>query len=80
MRRRGGRAGEWGQGRGVTAEANCVPFLSEVLRAGVKLRVRLARHSDWVPVPVLNCRQHVCVRLCVFVRVKREKGRRHICF
>lgn len=65
--RRGGRAGE--RGRRVTAEANCVPFLSKVLRARVKLRVTLARRSGWVLVPVLNCRQRVCVctRLRVFV-------------
>ena len=56
--RRGDQAG--GRGRRVTAEANCVPFLSEVLLAGVKLRVTLPRHSGWVLVPVLNCRQRVC--------------------
>lgn len=57
--RRGGPRQERGGWR-VTAEANCVPFLSEVLRAGVKLRVTLPRHSGWVLVPVLNCRQRVC--------------------
>lgn len=63
MRRR--QAGE--RALRVTAEANCVPFLSEVLQAGVKLEVTLARHSGWVLVPVLNCRQHVCMQVCVFV-------------
>lgn len=76
--RRGGQAGE--RGRRVTAEANCVPFLSEVLLAGVKLRVTLPRHSGWVLVPVLNCRQRVCVcvctrqRVCVFLYELREEG------
>ncbi|KAG7225027.1 hypothetical protein INR49_014482 [Caranx melampygus] len=32
---------------------------AQVLRAEVKLRVTLARHSGWVLVPVLNCRQRV---------------------
>lgn len=47
--------------RRVTAEANCVLFLSEVLQAGVKLRVTLARRPRWVPVPVLNACQRVWV-------------------
>lgn len=56
----GGQAAE--RGWRVTAEANCGPFLSEGLQAGVKLRVALPRHSGWVLVPVLNCCQHVCTR------------------
>lgn len=59
----GGRAGE--RGRRVTAEANCGPFLSEVLLARVKLRVTLPRHSDWVLVPVLIAAS-VCVYVCVY--------------
>lgn len=71
--RKGGQAGE--RGRRVTAEANCVPFLSEVLRAGVKLRVALPRHSGWALVPVLNGRQRVCARQRVFfVRELRGRG------
>lgn len=55
----------------VTAEANCVPFLSALLRAGVKLRVTLPLQADWVPVPVLNCVQDcVCVCFCVI----RDEG------
>lgn len=56
----------------VTAEANCVPFLSALLRAGVKLRVTLPLQADWVPVPVLNCVQD-CV--CVFLCDKRQGAR-----
>lgn len=58
----------------VTAEANCVPFLSALLRAGVKLRVTLPLQADWVPVPVLNCVQD-CVCVCVFLCDKRRGAR-----
>lgn len=34
------------EGRRVTAEGNCVPFLSEALQAGVKLRVTLAHRPQ----------------------------------
>lgn len=55
----------------VTAEANCVPFLSALLRAGVKLRVTLPLQADWILVPVLNCVQDcVCVCFCVI----RDEG------
>lgn len=51
-----------------------------MLRAGVKLRVTLPRHSGWVLVPVLNRRQRVCTRqrVCFCASLSEEGQESHL--